>query len=200
MNDCKLLIKTHLLRNYSLLNRFYGESYGVLLENNVLGEIMIKLDRTDRRILEEMQLNGGISNLELAEKIGLSPSPCSRRVKALVEAGIIGHTVTLLNAKALGLRLMALISISMDRHTPERFDAFEGAVKSYPEVLECLIITGSTADYQLKVVVQDMEAYQQFLLGKLTRLEGVTGVHSSFVMREIVNTNALPLDSLFSSS
>lgn len=157
---------------------------------------MIKLDRTDRLILEEIQLNGSISNLELAEKIGLSPSPCSRRVKALVEAGIIGRTVTLLNAKALGLRLMALISISMDRHTPERFDAFEGAVKNYPEVLECLIITGSTADYQLKVVVQDMEAYQQFLLGKLTRLEGVTGVHSSFVMREIVNTNALPLDNL----
>jgi Lrp/AsnC family transcriptional regulator, leucine-responsive regulatory protein len=155
---------------------------------------MIKLDRTDKRILEEIQLNGSISNLELAEKIGLSPSPCSRRVKALVEAGIIGNTVTLLNAKALGLRLMALISISMDRHTPERFDAFEGAVKSYPEVLECLIITGSTADYQLKVVVQDMEAYQQFLLGRLTRLEGVTGVHSSFVMREIVNTTSLPLE------
>jgi len=155
---------------------------------------MIKLDRTDRRILEEMQLNGGISNLDLAEKIGLSPSPCSRRVKALIEAGIIGNTVTLLNAKALGLRLMALISISMDRHTPERFDAFEGAVKNYPEVLECLIITGSTSDYQLKVVVQDMEAYQQFLLGRLTRLEGVTGVHSSFVMREIVNTTSLPLE------
>jgi Lrp/AsnC family leucine-responsive transcriptional regulator len=157
---------------------------------------MIRLDRTDRRILEEIQRNGSISNLELAEKIGLSPSPCSRRVKALVDGGIIGQTVTLLNAKALGLRLMALISISMDRHTPERFDAFERAVKSYPEVQECLLIAGSTADYQLKVIVQDMEAYQKFLLGKLTRLEGVTGVHSSFVMREIVNTASLPLEAI----
>jgi Lrp/AsnC family leucine-responsive transcriptional regulator len=157
---------------------------------------MIKLDRTDRRILEELQRNGSISNLELADKIGLSPSPCSRRVEALVDAGVIGDTVILLDAKALGLSLTALISISMDRHTPERFNAFEGAVSSYPEVQECLLITGSTADYQLKVVVQDMEAYQHFLLGKLTKLDGVTGVHSSFVMRKVVNTTALPLHTL----
>lgn len=161
---------------------------------------MINLDRTDRRILAEIQNNGNISNLELAEKIGLSPSPCSRRVKALTDSGIIGQTVTLLNAKSLGLSLMALISISMDRHTPDRFNAFEKAVKSYPEVLECLLITGSTSDYQLKVIVQDMEVYQRFLLGRLTRLEGVTGVHSSFVMRDIVNTTALPLDQLLPSS
>jgi Lrp/AsnC family leucine-responsive transcriptional regulator len=157
---------------------------------------MIKLDRTDRRILSELQINGSVSNLELADKIGLSPSPCSRRVKALVDAGVIGDTVILLDAKALGLSLTALISISMDRHTPERFNAFESAVSSYPEVQECLLITGSTADYQLKVVVQDMEAYQHFLLGKLTKLEGVTGVHSSFVMRKVVNTTALPLQTL----
>ncbi|MGS2718491.1 Lrp/AsnC family transcriptional regulator [Eionea flava] len=157
---------------------------------------MINLDRTDRRILTEIQRNGNISNLELAEKIGLSPSPCSRRVKALTDAGIIGQTVTLLNAKLLGLRLTALISISMDRHTPDRFNAFEEAVKSYPEVLECLLITGSTSDYQLKVIVQDMETYQHFLLGRLTRLKGVTGVHSSFVMRDIVKTTALPLENI----
>jgi len=157
---------------------------------------MIKLDRTDRRILAEIQRHGNISNLELADKIGLSPSPCSRRVKALVDSGVVGQTVTLLNAKALGLRLTALISISMDRHTPERFNAFEDAVRHYPEVLECLLITGSTADYQLKVIVQDMETYQHFLLGKLTRLEGVTGVHSSFVMRDIVNTTSLPLETI----
>ncbi len=155
---------------------------------------MIKLDRTDRRILEELQNDGSISNLELADKVGLSPSPCSRRVKSLEEAGVIGQTVTLLDAKALGLSLMALVSISMDRHTPERFNNFEESVSTYPEVQECLLITGSTADYQLKVIVQDMEAYQQFLLGKLTKIEGVTGVHSSFVMRKVVNTNALPLD------
>jgi len=153
----------------------------------------MKLDRIDKHILCELQNNGAISNLELAEKVGLSPSPCSRRVKSLEERGIIGHTVTLLNEKKLGLNLTALINISMDRHTPDRFNRFEAAVASYPEVQECLLITGSTSDYQLKVIVTDMEAYQAFLLGKLTKIEGVTGVHSSFVMRKVVNTRSLPL-------
>lgn len=153
----------------------------------------MKLDRTDRRILAELQRDGSISNLDLAEIVGLSPSPCSRRVKVLMDSGVIGKTVTLLNAKKLGLSLKALINISMDRHTPDRFNAFEEAVASYPEVQECLLMTGSSADYQLKVVVKDMEAYQKFLLVKLTTLNGVTGVHSSFVMREVVNTSALPL-------
>lgn len=156
---------------------------------------MIKLDRTDRRILAELQRDGSISNLELADKIGLSPSPCSRRVKALMESGIIGKTVTLLDAKALGLTLTALIHISMDRHTPERFELFESSVAAFAEVQECLLITGSDADYLLKVVVEDMEAYQHFLLGKLTRVEGVTGVQSSFVMRKVVSTTELPLPS-----
>ncbi len=156
----------------------------------------MNLDRIDKRILSEIQKDGGITNLELADKIGLSPSPCSRRVKALVDSGIIGKTVTVLNEKKLGLTLTALINISMDRHTPDRFNNFESKVASYPEVQECLLITGSTADYQLKVVVTDMEAYQTFLLGKLTKLEGVTGVHSSFVMRKVVDSRSLPLDSL----
>ena len=154
---------------------------------------MLTLDRIDKRILDELQKDGRISNLELAEKIGLSPSPCSRRVKALMDSGIIGKTVTLLDEEALGLSLIALIHISMDRHTPDRFEVFEQAVASFPEVLECLMITGSEADYLLKVVVQDMKSYQHFLLGKLTRLAGVTGVQSSFVMRKVVYSTALPL-------
>lgn len=154
---------------------------------------MHQLDRTDRRILQEMQNNGAISNLELADKVGLSASPCSRRVKALQDAGFILQTVTILDAKKLGLDLLAMISISMDRHTPERFEAFESAVSEFEEVLECYLITGQSADYVLKVVVSDMEAYQQFLLGKLTRLEGVTGVHSSFVMRKVLERSRLPI-------
>jgi Lrp/AsnC family leucine-responsive transcriptional regulator len=160
------------------------------------GASIVELDRIDKRILSELQKDGSITNLQLADKIGLSPSPCSRRVKALIESGIIGKTVTVLNEKKLGLSLTALINISMDRHTPERFNNFESAVTTYPEVQECLLITGSAADYQLKVVVKDMEAYQLFLLGKLTKLEGVTGVHSSFVMRKVVDTKSLPLGSL----
>jgi len=153
-------------------------------------------DKLDRRILRELQRNGSITNLELADKIGLSPSPCARRVKQLEEAGIIRGRVTLLNASKLELKLTALIQISMDRHTPDRFEVFEGKVRSYPEVIECLLITGQTADYQLKVVVPDMEYYQEFLLNKITRIEGVQDVHSSFMLREVINSTALPLNHL----
>jgi len=100
----------------------------------------------------------------------------------------------LLNASKLELKLTALIQISMDRHTPDRFEIFEEKVKSYPEVIECLLITGLSADYQLKVVVPDMEYYQEFLLNKITRIEGVTDVHSSFILREVINSTELPLN------
>jgi Lrp/AsnC family transcriptional regulator, leucine-responsive regulatory protein len=154
---------------------------------------ILQLDRTDKRILHELQRNARITNQELADKVGLSPSPCLRRVKALEDAGLILGHVTLLDAKKLGLSLMALVQVSMDKHTPERFANFENAISACPEVLECLLITGQAADYQIKVVVPDMDAYQQFLLGKLTQIEGVTGVHSSFVLRKVVNHNALPV-------
>jgi Lrp/AsnC family transcriptional regulator, leucine-responsive regulatory protein len=152
-----------------------------------------KLDRFDRRILEELQRDGGLSNQELAERVGLSASPCSRRVRALEEAGVILRRVTLLDRRKLGLTLTVLVHISMDRHTPERFAAFEETVRSYPEVQECYIITGQEADYQLKVVVPDMDHYQEFLLNRLTRIEGVTGVHSSFVLRRVIDGTELPL-------
>jgi Lrp/AsnC family transcriptional regulator, leucine-responsive regulatory protein len=154
---------------------------------------MHKLDRFDRRILEELQRDGGLSNQELAERVGLSASPCSRRVRALEEAGIILRRVTLLDRRKLGLTLTVVVHISMDRHTPERFAAFEEKVRSYPEVQECYIITGQEADYQLKVVVPDMDHYQEFLLNRLTRIEGVTGVHSSFVLRRVMDSTELPL-------
>ncbi|MDD3609799.1 MAG: Lrp/AsnC family transcriptional regulator [Halothiobacillaceae bacterium] len=151
------------------------------------------LDRYDRRILEVLQQEGRLSNQELAERIGLSPSPCLRRVRQLEESGLIAGYRALLDARKLGLSLMALIHISMDRHTPERFAGFEADVAALPEVLECLLITGQQADYQLKVVVRDMEAYRALLLDRITRIEGVTGVHSSFVLRRVVDRTALPV-------
>ncbi len=153
----------------------------------------MKLDRYDRRILDVLQQAGRISNQDLAERIGLSSSPCLRRVRALEESGLIAGYRAILDARQLGLTLMALIHISMDRHTPDRFSAFDAAIRALPEVLECLLVTGQDADYQLKVVVKDMDAYQTLLLEKITRIEGVTGVHSSFVMRQVVNKTALPL-------
>ncbi len=149
------------------------------------------LDRFDQHILEVLQQDGRINNQDLADRIGLSPSPCLRRVRALEESGLIVGYRALLDAKKLGLTLMALIHISMDLHTPERFANFEAAVTVLPEVLECLLITGQDADYQLKVIVRDMDHYQALLLNQLTRIEGVTGVHSSFVLRRVVSKTAV---------
>ena len=154
----------------------------------------IALDRIDKHILKLMQENGRISNLELADQVGLSPTPCSRRVKRLEDSGLIAGHVTLLDPQALGLNLTAIIGISMDRHTPDRFESFEKAISTMPEVIECSIVTGQTADFLLKVVVKDMQHYEKFLLGNLTRLDGVTGVHSSFVLRHLVKKTALPID------
>jgi len=156
----------------------------------------MELDRYDRHILEALQQDGRISNQDLADRIGLSPSPCLRRVRALEESGIIAGYHAQLDAKKLGLTLMALIHISMDRHTPARFANFEKKISEIPGVLECLLITGQDADYQLKVVVRDMDAYQELLLNKITRIEGVTGVHSSFVLRRVVDKISLPLENI----
>ncbi|MDE0283529.1 MAG: Lrp/AsnC family transcriptional regulator [Gammaproteobacteria bacterium] len=154
----------------------------------------MKLDTTDRKILELLQEDGSISNLDLAEKVNLSATPCLRRVKQLASSGIIERTAALLNPAKLNLKLTAIVAVTMDRHTPDRFQVFEEKVKMYPEVIECSIVTGQSADYLLKVVIPDIDHYQEFLLGRLTRIEGVVGVHSSFVLRKIINKTALPLN------
>jgi Lrp/AsnC family leucine-responsive transcriptional regulator len=102
--------------------------------------------------------------------------------------------VTLLNQQMLGLNITAIIGISMDRHTPERFENFERQVREFPEVIECSIVTGQAADFLLKAVLPDMTCYEEFLLGRLTRVEGVTGVHSSFVLRKVIAKTELPLE------
>ena len=134
----------------------------------------MEIDRFDRQILQILQTEGRISNQDLADRIGLSPSPCLRRVRTLEDSGVIAGYRALLNAKALGYTLMALISL-------------------ISEVLECLLVTGQDADYQIKVVVRDMDAYQELLLNRITRIQGVTGVHSSFVLRRVVDKTALPV-------
>jgi len=151
------------------------------------------LSRHDLRILDRLQRDGRVSNQDLADAIGLSPSPCLRRVRRLEEAGMIEGYVALLDARRLGLTLMAFIQIAMDRHTPERFSGFEERVAGLPEVLECHLVTGQSADYLLKVVVEDMDAFQRFLLERLTPIDGVASVQSSFVLKSPVRTTALPL-------
>ncbi len=144
--------------------------------------------------MQLLQQDGRLSNQELADRIGLSPSPCLRRIRLLEEAGYITGYHAQLNAKKLGLSLLALIHIAMDRHTPERFEHFEAAVREIPQVIECLLITGQDADYQLKVAVHDMDAYQALLLNRITRIPGVSGVHTSFVLRQLNTYATWPTD------
>ncbi|WP_083024191.1 Lrp/AsnC family transcriptional regulator [Vreelandella lionensis] len=152
----------------------------------------LTLDRFDRRILDVLQVEGRISNQELAERIGLSPSPCLRRVRALEEHGLITQYRAVVDARPLGFQLMALLHISMDQHTPERFDNFERHIRTIPNVVECLIITGQAADFQLKILVKDMDDYQHLLLHVINRIEGVTGAHTSFVLRRVFEHRPVP--------
>ncbi|BBP44658.1 AsnC family transcriptional regulator [Thiosulfatimonas sediminis] len=153
----------------------------------------MKLDQYDKAILNALQNHGRLSNQEIADQIGLSPSACLRRFKALENSGIIRGYLAQLDAKKLGLDLMALVHISMDKHTKERFEEFEREIQKLPNVIECLLLTGQSADYQLKVVVKDLDAYQELLLNNLTKIPGVSGVHTSFVLRKVVSGGALPL-------
>ncbi len=149
-------------------------------------------DRFDRLILEHLQKDGRLSNQELADRIGLSPSPCLRRVRALEKAGYITGYHATVSPRKLGFSLMALVHIGLDRHTPERFQSFEAKIRVLPEVQECLLIAGEDADFMIKVVARDMEHYQNLLLNKITRIEGVTGVHSTFVLRPVLERSAIP--------
>lgn len=153
----------------------------------------MKLDSYDKAILNALQHNGRLSNQEIADQIGLSPSACLRRFKALENSGIIQGYSAQLDAKKLGLDLMALVHISMDQHTKQRFQTFEEKIKELPNVVECLLLTGQSADYQLKVVVKDLDAYQELLLNHLTQIKGVSGVHTSFVLNKVITNGAMPL-------
>ena len=155
---------------------------------------MLEMDKIDNKILTEIQKNARLTNQDLADLIGLSPSACLRRFKALEETGVIQGYKTLLNAKQLGLGMTALLQVTVDKHVSKQFEVFETAVAKIPNVLECLLLTGQTADYQLKVVVKDLEQYQDILLNRITKINGVSGVHTSFVLREVINKTELPIE------
>ncbi|KTD01829.1 Lrp/AsnC family transcriptional regulator [Fluoribacter gormanii] len=154
------------------------------------------MDRTDKKILDILQSNCQINNQELADMVALSPSPCLRRVKLLEDNGYIKKKVALLEPEKLGLKLSVIVLVGLNSHQPAVMSQFEEAVRFLPEVVQCYLITGQSADYVLKVIVPDLNAYQLFLLDKLTRINGVTSVQSSFILRTICETTTLPLDHL----
>ncbi|AAZ19080.1 transcriptional regulator, AsnC family [Psychrobacter arcticus 273-4] len=143
------------------------------------------IDDTDKRLLRLLQTDARMSITELAERVNLSATPCARRVKRLEDRGIITGYHTQTDVQKLGYPLAVFIAISMDRHTADRFEQFERKVKSFDEVISCSIVTGRTEDYLIKVRVRDMAHYEEFLLHRLNRIEGVAQVHTSFELREV---------------
>lgn len=152
----------------------------------------IALDRLDYRILHQLQNDARLTNLELSEKIGLSPSPCLRRVKALEQAGIIKRYVAIVDAVAVGLPISAFVNVSLHSQGQEALEVFQGRVATYPEVMECYLMTG-TSDYLLRVVVPDLEHYERFLAEKLTRIPGIGNIQTSFALKPVVYKTELPL-------
>ena len=149
---------------YTQFSAIYSANQVIKLLDMKNSSEHVALDRFDRQIIELLQADGRISNQALAEAVNLSPSPCLRRVRALEEAGVISGYHARVNDRALGYGLTALLLISMDKHTPERFEHFEARVAALPEVQECLLITGQEADYQLRIAAVDMDDYQRLLL------------------------------------
>ncbi len=154
-----------------------------------------KLDRIDHRILEALQENARLSNVDLARQVGLSPSPCLRRVRALEDAGVIRRYATLVDQAEVGLPVSVFVSVSLERQIETALETFEEAIQTRPEVMECYLMTG-TADYMLRVVVSDLAAYEVFLKEHLTRIPGVSSIQSSFALKQVAYRVALPLDTV----
>jgi Lrp/AsnC family leucine-responsive transcriptional regulator len=150
------------------------------------------LDDLDRKILQHLQRDGRMSLADLAEKVGLSPSPCLRRVRMLERDGVIARYVAVLDQRAVGLPVSVFVSIKLDSQRQEALDRFAKAIERWPEVLECYLMTGPR-DYWLRVVVPDLAAYERFLKQKLTRVDGVASIESSFALEQVKYTNVLPL-------
>ncbi len=156
---------------------------------------ILKLDAIDRRILAALQRDGRLTNVELAEEVGLSPSPCLRRVRMLEKAGVIRGYHAALDRGGIGLGLTVFVGIKVERHHDEAAAAFREAVRGLPEVISCHLVSGQ-ADFLLQVVVPDLAAYERLLLDKLLRLPGVSDIRSNFAIQTVKAAAALPLDHL----
>jgi Lrp/AsnC family transcriptional regulator, leucine-responsive regulatory protein len=155
-------------------------------------ELPYRLDAIDRKILTHLQKNARIANATLADLVGLSPAPCLRRVRALELTGLIREYVTLLDSRALRMGVTVFTAIRLNLQVEDQLEIIEREVKTWPEVLECYLMTGD-ADYLLRVAVPDVPAYERFLRERVTRLRCVASIRSSFALKEVKYTTALPL-------
>jgi len=152
----------------------------------------MKLDPIDIRILNELQNDSSHSNVELAKRVHLSPSPCLMRVKTLKDKGVIRNYVALADPKILGLGLNVFISISLKEQSKEALAQFEHRISEHDEVMECYLMTGDS-DYLIRVAVADMGALEKFILEQLTPIPGIEKIRSSFALKQVRYKTALPL-------
>ncbi|HET7717586.1 MAG TPA: Lrp/AsnC family transcriptional regulator [Bauldia sp.] len=150
------------------------------------------LDEIDRKIIAALQRDGRMSMADLAAEVGLSPSPCARRVGILEAAGVIDRYIAVVNQNAVGLPVSVFVSIKLSSQREEALNAFAKSIAKWPEVLECYLMTGPR-DYLLRVVAEDLGAYERFLKQKLTRLDGIASIESSFALEQVKYTNVLPV-------
>ena len=158
-----------------------------------------ELDAIDLRILEELQQNARLTNVELATRVHLSPSPCLARVRALEESGLISSYVTLLNPLELGLSVSVFIQIRLERQVEHALEQFQEAISKYPEVMECYLMTGDS-DYLIRVVVPDVQTLERFIVDELSKISGVANIRSSFALKQVKYKTALPLPDLKSNT
>lgn len=150
------------------------------------------IDEIDRKILRTLQANAKITVGELADEIGLSPSPCARRVRLLEQAGVIKGYTAVIDQKKVGLPISAFASIKLERQREEDLDRFAEAVSRWPEVVDCYLMTGQR-DYLMRIVASDLEAYERFLKDKLTRLDNVASIETSFALGQVKRSEVLPI-------
>ena len=150
------------------------------------------LDRIDLDILRTLQADARVPNVDLADRVGLSPSPCARRVARLERDGIIARYATVIDQKAVGLPVSVFVSVTLERQVEGALETFEKAVLKRPEIMECYLMTGE-ADYLLRVVVSGLDAYERFLIEHLTRVPGIANIKSSFALKQVAYRTELPI-------
>lgn len=151
-----------------------------------------EVDTTDQRILRELQSEGKLTNVELASRVGLSPSPCLARVRALERDGVISGYVALVDPNAVGLGISVFIQVTLERQIEKGLEMFESRMAAFPEVMECYLMTGES-DYLLRVVVPDIKALERFIVRELTTIPGVANIKSSFALKQVKYKTSLPM-------
>ena len=166
--------------------------FGIICRESNFSRNNMKIDAVDIRILNELQADGSLTNLELAKRVHLSPSPCLTRVKALENDGVIDRYVALVQPKSLGLNLSVFISISLKEQSKSALAAFEKSIADHDEIMECYLMTGDS-DYLIRVAVADITALEKFILEQLTPIAGIEKIRSSFALKQVKYKTALPL-------